>query len=884
MAKPKKLEEYKKKRQFDRTPEPSGAETTTKTDNTFVVQKHAARRLHYDFRLAIEGTLKSWAVPKGPSLNPEDKRLAVRTEDHPLDYANFEGNIPEGSYGAGTVMVWDRGTFQVEGKEHAAKQVERGEIKFGLNGEKLRGSFVIVKLKHSEKGNEWLMIKHKDGAADTNWNIDEHDGSVLTGRVLEEIKEQEAPKRGPSPLHAAELDGAKKTAMPARMAPMLATLSEQPFSDPNWLFEIKWDGVRALAWIENGELTLRARSGSDITSQYPDLGGLKEAFSGRQAIIDGEIAALNERGHSDFEKLQERMHVRNPSQTLISQYPVVYFAFDLLHCDGYDLRGAPLLERKQLLQRLLHGAERIRYSDHLLEKGKELFELAKQNELEGIVAKRIDSRYVSERSANWLKVKTSKSLDAAVGGWTAPRGAGALLGSLLLGLYQGKKLRFIGHAGSGFDAKAHKEVAEALKKLETERSPFDEVPDTNEKATWVKPVLVARVRFSGWTQENRLRHPVFMGLREDKKPEECVWENDTATMEKAPEPVSAPSVVHAPPIVGKILSTKAQIEGELFKGHADNAVLEMEGKRFRLSHLNKVYFPESGYTKRDLIAYYYRMADYLLPFLKDRPLVLRRYPDGIKGQAFFQKNMNESLGLPDWFQTVPIDSESKGLQMPYAVANDRASLLYLTGLGCIDHNPWSSRYPDLAHPDYFFFDLDPSEGTEFPVVVTIAKALYEKLEALKLHVFLKTSGATGIHLYLPVEPVYTYEQLRTFAEIVARMVSAENPKLVTNERTVSKRPAGRVLIDVAQNAEGRPLAAPYVVRAFPKAPVSTPLQARELRASLKPEKLTIKTLPARMKEEGDLWGDFWKRQQKLDDAIQLLSGDLAPKATQPKRR
>jgi bifunctional non-homologous end joining protein LigD len=884
MAKPRKLEEYKKKRQFDRTPEPSGAETTTKTENTFVVQKHAARRLHYDFRLAIEGTLKSWAVPKGPSLNPDDKRLAVRTEDHPLDYANFEGNIPEGSYGAGTVMVWDRGTFQVEGKEDAAKQVERGEIKFGLNGEKLRGSFVIVKLKHSEKGNEWLMIKHKDAAVDANWNIDEHDGSVLTGRVLEEIKEQEAPKRGPSPLHAAELDGAKKTAMPARMAPMLATLSERAFSDPNWLFEIKWDGVRALAWIENGKLTLRARSGSDITPQYPDLGGLKEAFSGRQAIIDGEIAALDERGHSDFEKLQERMHVRNPSQTLISQYPVVYFAFDLLYCDGYDLRGAPLLERKQLLQRLLHGAERIRYSDHLLEQGNELFELAKQNELEGIVAKRIDSRYASERSANWLKVKTSKSLDAVVGGWTAPRGAGALLGSLLMGLYQGKKLRFIGHAGSGFDAKAHKEVAEAVKKLETGKSPFDEIPETNEKATWVKPVLIARVRFSGWTQEKRLRHPVFMGLREDKKPDECVWESEAATPETAPEPVNAPSIVHAPPIVGKILSTKAQIEGELFEGHADNAVLEIEGKRFRLSHLNKVYFPESGYTKRDLIAYYYRMADYLLPFLKDRPLVLRRYPDGIKGQAFFQKNMNESLGLPDWFQTVPIDSESKGLQMPYAVANDRASLLYLTGLGCIDHNPWSSRYPDLAHPDYFFFDLDPSEGTEFPVVVTIAKALYEKLEGLKLNVFLKTSGATGIHLYLPVEPVYTYEQLRTFAEIVARMVSAENPKLVTNERTVSKRPAGRVLIDVVQNAEGRPLAAPYVVRAFPKAPVSTPLHPRELRTSLRPEKLNIKTLPARMKEHGDLWGDFWKRQQKLDDAIQLLSGDIAPKASQQKRR
>jgi bifunctional non-homologous end joining protein LigD len=879
MAKPKKLEEYQKKRQFNRTPEPSGAESVTKTENTFVVQKHAARRLHYDFRLAIDGTLKSWAVPKGPSLNPDDKRLAVRTEDHPMDYANFEGNIPEGSYGAGTVMVWDRGTFQVEGKDNAAKQVDHGEIKFALNGEKLRGSFVIVKLKHSEKGNEWLMIKHKDAAVDPNWHIDEHDGSVLTGRVLEEIKAQEAPKRGPSPLHAAELDGAKKAPMPARMAPMLASISERAFSDANWLFEIKWDGVRALAWIENGELTLRARAGSDITSQYPELARLKEACSVRQAIIDGEIAVLNERGHSDFEKLQERMHVRNPSPTLISQYPVVYFAFDLLYCDGYDLRAAPLLERKQLLQRLLQSSERIRFSDHQLEKGKELFELAKQNDLEGIVAKRTDSRYVSERSANWLKMKTSKNLDAVVGGWTAPRGAGAPLGSLLLGLYDGKKLRFIGHAGSGFDAKTHQEVAAKLKELETNKCPFDEVPETNEKATWAKPGLVARVRFSGWTQESRLRHPVFQGLREDKKPEECAWASEVATPEKAPEPASTPSVVHAPALVGKVLSTKAQIEAELFKGRAENAVLEIEGKRFRLTHLNKVYFPESGYTKRDLIAYYYRMADYVRPFLKDRPLVLRRYPDGIKGQAFFQKNMNESLGLPEWFQTVPIDSESKGARMPYAVANDRASLLYLTGLGCIDHNPWSSRYPDLAHPDYFFFDLDPSDGTEFSVVVAIAKALYEKLESLKLNVFLKTSGATGMHLYLPVEPVYTYEQLRTFAEIVARMVSAEHPKLVTNERTVSKRPAGRVLIDVVQNAEGRPLAAPYVVRAFPKAPVSTPLHPRELRTNLKPEKLNIKTLPERIKEEGDLWADFWKRRQRLDYAINLLSGDIAPTAT-----
>jgi bifunctional non-homologous end joining protein LigD len=871
MAKTAKLEEYKRKRQFDRTPEPSGAEAPSKTENTFVVQKHAARRLHYDFRLAMQGTLKSWAVPKGPSLNPNDKRLAVQTEDHPLDYANFEGNIPEGSYGAGTVMVWDRGTFQVEGKGDAVKQLERGEIKFALNGEKLRGSFVIVKLKNSEKGNEWLMIKHKDAEVDPNWNIDEHDGSVLTGRILEEIKAQSPPKRGPSPLHAAELEGAKKSAMPTRMGPMLATLSDRPFSDSNWLFEIKWDGVRALAWIDDGELNLRARSGSDITLQYPELAALPQAFSGRQAILDGEIAVLDGRGHSDFEELQERMHVRNPGQTLLSKYPVVYFVFDLLYCDGYDLRAAPLLERKQLLQRLLHTSERIRYSDHQVEKGKELFELAKQNELEGIVAKRVDSRYVSERSANWLKLKTSKTLDAIVGGWTAPRGAGAPFGSLLLGLYEGKKLRFIGHAGSGFESKIHEEVAAKLKELEAAKCPFDKVPETNEKATWVTPRLVARVRFSGWTQENRLRHPVFLGLREDAKPEDCRWENEVA----APE---TPTVVHAPPIVGKVLSTKAQIEAELFKGRAENVTLELDGKRFRLSNLNKVYFPESDHTKRDLLAYYYRMADYVLPFLKDRPLVLRRYPDGIKGQAFFQKDMREGLGIPDWFETVPIDSETKNGPIHYAIANDRASLLYLTGLGCIDHNPWSSRYGDLEHPDYFFFDLDPSEGTEFSVVVKIAKALYEKLKELKLNVFLKTSGATGMHLYLPVEPVYAYEQLRTFAEIVARLVTAEHSNLVTNERSVARRPADRVLIDVQQNAQGRPLAAPYVVRAFPKAPVSTPVLPSELRPTLKPEKLNMKAMPERLTEKGDLWADFWERRQRLEDAIHQLSRNIAPTA------
>src|SRR5258708_5303996 len=545
-----KLEEYKRKRRFDRTPEPSGepqpaagkvqdqpSQAATPATagrrtrlpkpklpqlevrpgaehgDTFVVQKHRAQRLHYDFRLAIDGTLKSWAVPKGPSQSHADKRLAVQTEDHPLDYANFEGKIPEGNYGAGTVMVWDRGIFHVEGNLDALRQLEKGEIKFSLNGEKLRGSFVLVKLKQSEKGNEWLMIKHKDAAEDSCWNIEKHDGSAVTGRTLEEIKEELPPKRRPIPIHPAELQGTRKGAMPSRVEPMLATLAEHPFSDPNWLFEIKWDGVRAQARIENGALALRSRTGVDITNRYPELASLPEAFAARQAIVDGEIVALDARGHSNFERLQERMHVRVPAPKVLSDIPLTYYIFDLLYCDGYDLREASLLERKGLLRRLLHSSERFRFSDHQMEHGQELFELAREQGLEGIVGKRADSRYASLRSAQWVKIKATKTLDAVVGGWTEPRGSRSHFGSLLLGLYDGKTLQFIGHVGSGFHERSQETIAGRLKEAADSKCPFEKIPETNEKAHWTRAAMVARARFSGWTEEKRLRHPVFVALR-----------------------------------------------------------------------------------------------------------------------------------------------------------------------------------------------------------------------------------------------------------------------------------------------------------------------------------------------------------------------------------
>jgi bifunctional non-homologous end joining protein LigD len=852
-----RLEEYKRKRRFDKTPEPAGAEAPRAEGRSFVVQKHSARRLHYDFRLEINGVLVSWAVPKGPSLNPADKRLAVQTEDHPLEYGSFEGTIPAGQYGAGTVMVWDAGTYEVVGDKPASKQLAAGEIKFLLHGRKLRGGFVLVKLKRGEKGNEWLMIKHKDAGVDPKWDIELHDGSALTGRTLTEIAEGLPAAHRPSP---ADLEGARPARMPSEIQPMLATLVEKPFSDPEWLFEIKWDGVRAVAFVRSGKVELRSRTGAAITDHYPELADLPLRLSASEAILDGEIVALDERGRGDFERLQQRMHVSRPPARLRQQCPVTYYLFDLLYCDGYDLRQAPLVDRKRLLRQLLDPRDPFRYSDHEPERGQELYALAADHGLEGILAKHARSPYVSRRSPFWAKFKVRPELDAVIGGWTEPRGGRQHFGALLLGLYAGGKLRSIGSVGTGFDSATLKDILQQLRKIETKSCPFEVKPETKEKAYWVKPRLVARVHFAGWTKEQSLRQPAFLGLRDDIEPEDCQFEVE------APRP--KPAVVVAPAIAGKRLTKAAEIERELSSGKAENVNIELDAKLVRLTHLHKVYFPDSGYTKRHLLAYYYRMADKVLSYLRDRPLVLRRYPEGIEGESFFQKDAGESM--PDWMETIKVYSEEKRREVPYYVANDLAALLYLTNLGCIDHNPWASRRDALDQPDWILFDLDPTEGTPFSTTVAVARAVNAKLVELGLRPFIKTSGATGIHLYLPVERRYSYEQVRTFAEIVARMVASEEPERATQERAVEKRPKGKVYIDVFQNVAGKPLAAPYTVRAFPQAPVSAPITPDELRSSLTPERFNIKTIFERLKKRGDLWEDFWDSRQSLEKATKLL--------------
>ncbi|MFZ0640165.1 MAG: DNA ligase D [Candidatus Acidiferrales bacterium] len=873
------LQEYRKKRRFKETPEPSGKVARGRGDR-FVVQEHHARRLHYDFRLEVGGVLKSWAVPKGPSMNPADKRLAIQTEDHPLEYGSFEGTIPAGHYGAGEVAIWDSGTFEPEGQLSASEQIERGELKFTLHGKKLKGSFVLVRLRGRRNGakTEWLLIKHRDQAADTRGPA----GKVAEPMLRVQSKSAKRDGHGRPDLGARPQmpDGARKAAVPEMPPVALATLAENPSSDPSWIFEIKWDGIRTLARVHNGKVQLRSRAKRDITPEFPELAAIAAEVNAKEALLDGEVVVLDSTGRSDFQRLQSRMGVRNPSPKLVNDAPVIYYVFDILYCDGYDLRQVPLIERKEFLKGILGASGVMRYSDHQAGEGAKLFELAEKEHLEGIIGKQASSVYPRGRTTAWLKFKTDKEVDAVVGGWTEPRGSREYFGALLLGLYDGAKLAFVGGVGSGFTVESQKRLWPRLQSLKTEECPFAERPATREKATWVKPKLVARARFGGWTEGTHLRQPRFIGLQEDREPRECTLEKETkvavdqeqiqASREQKAKrggPSGRPHSIREKTSPDERPHTEA-FEKELAEGSAEEMFAEVDGRRLRLTNLNKVYFPEDGITKRDLLVYYAGIAPLLLPFLKDRPLVLRRYPNGIHGQSFFQKDADKST--PEWVKTVAILSEGTGKPTHYFIANDRATLLYLTNLGCIDHNPWSSRVGSLEHPDYIFFDLDPTPKTPFSKVTKLAKLLLSILEEVQLTAFSKTSGATGFHIFVPVEARYTFEQARTFVEAVASIVDAKHPELLTAERSVRKRPDGRIYLDAHQNSSGQSLATVYTVRAFPHAPVSAPVRAGELTPELRPEKWNLKSMTRRIRTVGDLWADFWKQRQEIEPAAERL--------------
>jgi bifunctional non-homologous end joining protein LigD len=832
------LKKYSEKRHFERTPEPAPAPEPTKAKTAapvFCVQRHHATRLHYDLRLEVGGALKSWAVPKGPTLDPTQKHLAMMVEDHPMEYGGFEGVIPKGNYGAGSVMLWDRGTFEQLGEGTAEEQLTRGDFKFRLTGEKLSGEFALVKIKRSAKGNEWLLLKKKDAFAQPGWDPEDHARSVLSGRTQEEIA------RG---LNAAAPAQSAKAAsretqdpMPKNISPMLAQLGRgKPLAGDQWLYEIKWDGVRAICYIDGGDLRMVSRNGNPMERQYPELSILPHHVQASTAILDGEIAALDDRGLPSFEALQGRITVGDAASiaALARKKPVVFFAFDLLYLDGRDLRGIPLAERKKLLRKVLTPGDLVRYSQDFGGDGPGLFEAAKQQGLEGIIGKKAGSFYESRRTGDWVKWKITTSSEFVLCGFT--KGERDLFGALVLGIYDHGKLVWAGNVGTGFDRKMMEAIHSKLVPLTVAKRPIE--PDKNlpKDVTWVRPEQVAEVKFSNWTEEGRLRAPVFVGLRPDVDPSECVRNGD---------------------------ADPAQARSSLLDETAKEAVVTIDGHRLKFTNLDKLFFPKDGIRKRDLLNYYDAVAPLLLPHLKDRPLSLKRYPNGIDQDFFFQKEAAESF--PKWLRIEQAPDE-----INYVVGEDRATLLFLVNLGCIDHNPWMSRVGSYEHPDYILIDLDPQE-CGFEKIVEAARLVRVRLEQAELESYPKTTGGDGMHLFIPLEPRYTYDQVRGFAELLAAMVAGERPDLFTTPRAVSKREKGKVYFDWMQIAEGKTISAPYVVRPYAGAPVATPLAWNEVTSRLRPEQFHIGNVLARFERVGDLFEGVLKHPQKLEHGIERLA-------------
>jgi bifunctional non-homologous end joining protein LigD len=630
--------------------------------------------------------------------------------------------------------------------------------------------------------------------------------------------------------------------MPAAIDPMKATLVDRPPQGDDWLFEVKWDGVRAIAFIENEELRLQSRSGLRCERQYPELAVIHHYVDARQAVLDGEIAVLDEHGVSRFHLIQPRIANAGPNAVahLVRSTPVVYFAFDLLYLDGYDLRGVKLSERRRLLETLVSPADVLRVSEAFPGAGEAMLEAAREHNLEGIVAKHATSCYESRRSREWVKIKLVNEQEFVIGGFTQPQGGRDYFGALVLGVRENGKLRWTGNVGTGFDGKSLAAIYARLQPLVTKTCPFAEPPRPATGMTWVKPELVCQVKFANWTTDGRLRAPVFLGLRDDKPAAEVGRESA------------------APP---------SEPRAELLPEGPKEVTLTIDGRELKFTNLKKIFYPAEGYTKRDVLNYYDAVAGLILPHLKDRPLSLKRYPDGIEKEFFFQKNVRAAF--PPWLRTEEIDSEHAGRQINYAFAQDRASLLYLVNLGCIDQNPWMSRSPHLDNPDFVLIDLDPQECS-FDLIVDAALMVKDVLDRIGMTGYPKTTGGDGMHVYVPVEPVYTYEETRIFAELIARLVTQRKPEMFTTPRSVARREKNRVYFDYLQNGKSKTIAAPYVLRAYPGAPVATPLEWGEVKHGLRPEHFHIRNAPQRFAEKGDLFQGVLERKQKLEDGVSRL--------------
>ncbi len=827
------LDAYRRRRHPGRTPEPFAGQPSAGPP-IFVVQQHAARRLHYDLRLEMDGVLKSWAVPKGPSARAEERRLAVHVEDHPLEYAGFEGVIPPDNYGAGAVIVWDRGWYRTFKDEPLQEQYARGKLELEFFGYKMRGRWTLVRMAKSEK--DWLLFKKADVPATGDDLTARYPRSVLSGLTVEQVRDVEGFRAG---VHARLVGlGAPRREGTARgQGFMLATPRDRPFSSRDWLFEIKYDGVRVMAERRGSAVSLYGRSGRSLIAQYPEIARALLALPADRFMLDGEIIAIDDAGRPSFQRLQARMALTAPRDIEEAQavVPVTAVFFDCLGLEGYDLRHLPLAQRKEHLRTLLPPVGPVSFSDHVLEHGEAFFGAACEQRLEGIVGKKAASRYVGGRSAEWVKVKCQRRQEFVIGGYTDPRGARVLFGALHLGLYEDSRLVYVSKVGSGFDDAGLRRVWEALQPLARATSPFDVGSPTGRGHHWVEPHLVCEVRFTEWTADGGIRHPTFIGLRADRRPEDCHREMPGARPTESPRPRSAGPAPEIP-------------------------------RERRVTNPDKVFWPEQGYTKADLVAYYKTVAPYLLPYLRDRPLVLTRYPDGIAGKSFFQKDAPDFV--PAWVRTERIYSTDAGRDINYFIVDDVEALLYVANLATIPLHLWSSRLGSLDRPDWLVLDLDP-KGAPFADVVRVARALHAILDEAEVPHYPKTSGSTGLHILVPLGAAYTYEEVRMFARLIGMLAVEALPDVATLARPLRSR-GGRVYVDYAQNGYGRTVVAPFSVRPLPGAPVSCPLRWDEVRPRLDPSTFTMKTVPRRFARRTDPLAPVLRGSVDLLAAVERL--------------
>jgi bifunctional non-homologous end joining protein LigD len=825
-----RLATFRAKRSPDRTPEPMGA--GAERPRLFVVQQHAARRLHFDLRLELDGVLLSWAVPKGPSYDPADKQLAVATEDHPVEYADFEGTIPKGNYGAGAMIVWDRGRWVSHGDPRQG--FIDGKLLFDLHGHKLRGRWTLVKMKKTER--EWLLIKERDEWA-TRGGRPLAPGSVLSGLTIEELaqgRDRAAEARG----ELARLGAPRRALAPEDVRVMLAERLERPFSRPGWLFELKYDGFRLVAGkrpagARSGGPTVALvyRSGHDATRLFPDLQRAVAALPGEGVVLDGEVVVLDEEGRPSFQRLQQRTQLTRPAdvERAAVELPATYFAFDLLACEGYDARPLPLVRRKELLRGLLPPAGPVRFADHVEARGEDLFREVRRLGVEGIVAKRADAPYRAGRTADWIKLRAEREDDFVVVGYTAPGGSRSGFGALHLAWHEDGELVYAGRVGSGFSEELLADLHRRLSAKRRRRPACGGAVPQGAGHVWVRPELVAAVRYHEVTGAGQLRKPVFLRLRDDKPPAECRRPADRDALPPPDPPAKQPAAA-------------ARRRGRA----AARAALPRAGKppaEPPLHNLDKVFWPGEGITKGELLAYYRAVAPALLPYLRDRPVVLTRYPDGVAGKSFFQKNAPP--GVPDWVRTIAVWSEDSQREIEYVVCDDLATLLYLVDLGTIPLHVWASRLPRPEAPDWCVLDLDP-KGAPFDHVVEVALELRTLCRDIGLEPVVKTSGSTGLHVLLPLGAQCTHEQSRQLGEVLARLVVRRLPAIATITRVVQAR-GGRVYVDYVQNGWGRLLVAPFSVRPLPGAPVSTPLRWSEVEPGLDITRFTIRTVPERLR-------------------------------------